>query len=126
MSEANKFGSWYLIGYIAPGAKNASQSGESNSFKYYAGTSPAIGASDGLPLEGTGAFEEGYVWGAVNTAALNDCALQSETAAGSANWKIKAKPATNRNSVLYKAEVTTACKQLTPTFEDISSKGYAE
>ena len=124
MSEANKFGSWYLIGYIAPGAKNASQSGESNSFKYYAGTSPVIGATDGLALEGSGAFTESVVWGAVNTAALNDCGLQTVTAASGANWKITAKPATNGNSVLYKTTVATACKQLTPTFEDISSKGY--
>ena len=123
VSEANKFGSWYLIGYIAPGAKNASQAGESNSFKYYAGTSPAIDATSGVAL---GSFTTGVVWGAVNTAALNDCQLQSVTAASSANWKISAKKASNGNSVLYKAEVTTSCKQLTPTFEDISSKGYDE
>ena len=124
VSEANKFGSWYLIGYIAPGAKNASESGVSTSFKYYGGESPAITATDGLALEGSGAFAESAVWGAVNTAALNDCALQTATAADDANWKITAKPASNGNSVLYKTTVAASCKQLTPTFEDISSKGY--
>ena len=123
MSEANKFGSWYLIGYIAPGAKNASESGESTSFKYYAGTNPSIATDAGVALA---SFSEQAVWGAVNTAALNDCDLQSVTTAADANWKIEAQAATNGNSVLYKATVATSCKQLTPTFEDISSKGWVD
>lgn len=123
VSEANKFGSWYLIGYIAPGAKNASESGESTSFKYYAGTNPSIATDAGVAL--TDFTSATAVWGAVNTAALNDCNLQSNvSAAASANWKIEAKAATNGNSVVYKATVATACKQLTPTFEDISSKAW--
>ena len=123
-SEANKFGSWKLIGYVAPGAKSASETGETANFKYYAGSSPAIDATEGLALSGEGGFAESVVWGAVNTAALNECALQSETTAANANWKVSAKAATNGNSLLYKAEVSTNCKQLTPTFEALSSKGY--
>ena len=122
VSESNKVGSWKLIGYVAPGAKSASEEGAN--FKYYAGTSPAIDATEGLALSGEGGFAESVVWGAVNTAALNECALQSETAAANANWKVSAKAASNGNSLLYKAEVSTNCKQLTPTFEALSSKGY--
>ncbi len=124
VSEANKFGSWYLIGYIAPGAKSASQTGVSSNFEYNAGTAPAMNATTGTALAD---FAAGVVWGAANTAALNECDIQSSgTAASSAHWTIKAKKANNGNSVLYKAEVNTKCKQLTPTFEDISSKGYDE
>ena len=123
-SEANKFGSWKLIGYVAPGAKSAGDIGETTNFKYYAGTSPAIDAAEGKPLSGDGAFEEQAVWGAVNVAALNECAIQDETTAGAANWKVTAKAADNGNSLLYKAEVSTNCKPLTPTFDALSSKGY--
>ena len=125
VSEANKFGSWYLIGYIAPGAKNASQTGESTSFKYFAGADPDIDETSGVALSTFGTTGK-KVWGAVNTAALNDCAIPTAEALANANWTIEAKAASNGNSVLYKAEVKTACKQLTPTFEDISSKGYDE
>ena len=125
-SEANKFGSWKLIGYVAPGAKSASETGETANFKYYAGTAPAIDDADGYALSGEGdkVFAEGVVWGAVNTVALNECNIQSATAAANANWKVTAKAASNGNSLLYKAEVSTDCKQLTPTFEALSSKGY--
>lgn len=125
-SEANKFGSWKLIGYVAPGAKSASETGETANFKYYAGSSPAIDATEGLALSGDGdkVFAEEAVWGAVNTVALNECAIQTANTAAAANWKVTAKAASNGNSLLYKAEVTTDCKQLTPTFEALSSKGY--
>lgn len=123
-SEANKFGSWKLIGYVAPGAKSASENGETANFKYFAGTAPAIDAAEGLALSGDNAFSEQVVWGAVNTAALNECAIQSITTASGANWTVTAKAASNGNSLLYKAEVTTNCKQLTPTFDALSSKGY--
>ena len=123
-SEANKVGSWKLIGYVAPGAKSAGDEGETTNFKYYAGTAPAIDATEGKALSGDDAFAEQAVWGAVNVAALNECAIQSETTAGAANWKVTAKAATNGNSLLYKAEVSANCKPLTPTFEALSSKGY--
>lgn len=123
-SEANKFGSWKLIGYVAPGAKSASENGETANFKYYAGTSPAIDATEGKAISGEDAFEAQAVWGAVNVAALNECGIQNETTAAAANWKVSAKAATNGNSLLYKAEVTTNCKPLTPTFDALSSKGY--
>ena len=123
-SEANKFGSWKLIGYVAPGAKSAGDIGETTNFKYYAGTSPLIDAAEGKPLSGEGAFEAQAVWGAVNVAALNECAIQTATTAAEAHWKVSAKAADNGNSLLYKAEVSTDCKPLTPTFDALSSKGY--
>ena len=124
MSKANKFSSWYLIGYIAPGAKSASQTGVSSNFEYNASAAPAMNETTGTALAD---FAKAVVLGAANIAALNECQIQSSgTAAASVHWTIKAKKANNGNSVLYKAEVNTKCKQLTPTFEDISSKGYSE
>ncbi len=123
-SEANKFGSWYLIGYIAPGAQSASVSGKTASFEYYGGSDPAITATDGTALTPDLAFNE--VWGAVNTAALNECESQTATTAADAHWTIKAKAASNGNSLVYKATVNSKCKQLTPTFEDITSKGWTD
>ena len=120
-SEANKFGSWHLIGYIAPGATSGSVSGKTANFEYYGGSAPAINATEGVDLS---SFTEGYVWGAVNTAALNECDKQTATAADNANWKLKAKAATNGNSIMYKAEVTAKCLQLTPTFSNMSTQGY--
>ena len=123
-SEANKVGSWKLIGYVAPGAKSAGEAGETTNFKYYAGTSPAIADAEGKALSGDDAFAEEAVWGAVNVAALNECAIQTVATAAAANWKVSAKAASNGNSLLYKAEVSADCKPLTPTFDALSSKGY--
>lgn len=118
-SEANKIGSWKLIGYVAPGSTSASAAGTTTNFYYSAGTSPAIAADDGVAIAG---FNQ-VVWGAANIVALNDCGAQTNsTAAASANWKITAKGATNGNSVLYKAE--TSCTQLTPTFANMTSVGF--
>lgn len=118
-SEANKIGSWKLIGYVAPGSTSASTAGTTTNFYYSAGTSPAIAADDGVAIAG---FNQ-VVWGAANIVALNDCGAQTNsTAAASANWKITAKGATNGNSVLYKAE--TNCTQLTPTFANMTSVGF--
>ena len=74
-SEANKVGSWELIGYVAPGAKSAGEAGETTNFKYYAGSSPAIDVAEGKALSGDDAFSPEAVWGAVNIAALNECAI---------------------------------------------------
>ena len=121
-SEANKYGSWMLIGYIAPGAKNSTETGTSTSFAYSSGEL-AIDSENGVDIV-SGATK--VVWIAQNTTPLNDC--EKETANSEAtdgHWKLTLKGASNGNSLLYKADVATACKQLTPTFEDISSKGYS-
>ena len=118
-SEANKVGSWKLIGYVAPGATSASAKGTTTNFVYNAGTSPAIGDDSGVAI---GGLAETVVWGASNRVALNDCSAQTTDAAASANWKIAVKDASNGNSILYKA--TTSCTQLTPTFANMSSQGW--
>ena len=124
VSEANKFGSWYLIGYIAPGAQSASVSGKTASFEYYGGSDPAITATTGKDFTPSQSFSE--VWGAVNTAALNECAAQTASTAAAANWKIVAKAATNGNSLVYKATVADKCKPLTPTFTELTSKTWTD
>lgn len=124
MSESNTLGTWKLVGYVAPGAQSASVSGKTASFEYYGGANPAITATDGTALTPDLVFNE--VWGAVNTATLNECESQTATTAASAHWTIKAKAASNENSLVYKATVNSKCKQLTPIFEDITSKDWTD
>lgn len=114
MSESNKVGSWKLIGYVAPGAKSASEEGSTTNFKYVAG-SPAV---DGDASAITG-YSDTKVWGAANLVALNDCAIQASPALASANWSIAITANSNGNSVSYKAAVSNDCQQLTPTFDKI-------
>ena len=121
-SEANKYGSWMLIGYIAPGAKTSTETGVTTSFAYSPGDKVDIDKAEGVDIS----TSEVLVWVAQNTTPLNDC--QKETAAAkpsTGHWTVKLKGASNGNSLLYQATVNTVCKQLTPTFEDISSKGYS-
>jgi len=118
-SEANKVGSWHLIGYVAPGATSASGTGTTTNFVYNAGTNPGINATTGVDIQGLTATD---AWGASNRVALNDCAAQTTTTAAGANWKIQVKAASNGNSILYSA--TTNCTQLTPTFANMTSQGW--
>ncbi len=37
VSEANKYGFWMLIGYIAPGSTSAASAGQTTNFDYTAG-----------------------------------------------------------------------------------------
>ena len=111
-----------LIGYIAPGAKNSTMTGTSTSFVYSPGNGIEIGSENGVDIS----TAEVLVWVAQNTTPLNDCDKESPAATpSSGHWTVKLKGASNGNSLLYKAEVDSKCKQLTPTFEDISSKGYS-
>ena len=126
-SEANKVGSWHLIGYIAPGAIRASETGTTNVFTYSAGETPAIDAIDGSAISGFSSLT--VVWTAYNITPLNDCDKQSAATPGSAsaNWVLKLKDSGNGNSLVYKAVVSDAnCKQVTPTFENISTTTDAD
>ena len=114
MSESNKVGSWKLIGYVAPGAKSASEEGETTNFKYVAGN-PAV-AGDAAAIT---TFSATKVWGASNIVALNDCAIQTSAAVATANWSIAITANSNGNSVSYTAAVASSCEQLTPTFAKI-------
>ena len=112
VSESNKVGSWKLIGYVAPGAKSASEEGATTNFKYMAGTDITV-AADAKDVKDYSAI----TWAAVNKVALNDCAAQADADAAAANWTLTTAGASNGNSVTYTAE--TNCSQLTPSFDKI-------
>lgn len=121
-SEANKVGSWLLIGYIAPGSNSASQTGVSTSFSYAPGTLD-INATDGSAIDGFNTAK--LVWGARNNTPLNDCGDQTKAATASAqdHWQLEIEDSGNGNSLVYIAKVDDAnCKQVTPTFTNITTK----
>ena len=120
-SEANKVGSWMLIGYIAPGANSASQTGVSTSFSYAPATID-IDATEGVAISTYTAAT--LVWGARNNTPLNDCPKQdaADEASDADNWTLKIKDPGNGNSLVYTATVADAnCKQVTPTFTNITT-----
>ena len=102
MSESNKVGTWQLIGYVAPGAAAAGSSGTTTNFTY----TTAIAAEAAIV-----GFTAASGWKAQNNVALNECA------ANTGNWNIQVAAATNNNSLSYTA--STACAQLTPSFNKI-------
>ena len=123
-SEANKVGSWLLIGYIAPGAKNSTITGNTTTFIYEAGEGLAKDAQESASLT-IGGLSQTLVWGASNKTPLNDCTVQTTTDAETAHWKIYLKDSGNGNSIMYKADLQDAnCKQVTPTFTNMTSQGY--
>ena len=106
VSESNSLGTWTLIGYVAPGASSASDnSPKTTNFTYYGSISTATEISSGT--------SENDAWVAVNRVALNDCS------ANGGKWNVNIAGNSNGNSVSYTAQVSTACKQLTPSFEKI-------
>ena len=114
MSEANKVGSWHLIGYVSPGSTTASSAGATTNFAYLVG-SPAVNATEGTDISTYA--NDTKVWGAANNVALNECDNQASPTLEGAHWSISIKKNDNGNSVTYKA--ATACPQLTPTFDKI-------
>lgn len=112
-SEANKIGSWKLIGYVAPGATKAEEEGSTTNFAYKAGNPDVNGEATAISSYGS----DKKVWGAANIVALNECADQSSATLDNAHWSISIKANSNGNSVAYTA--STDCDQLTPTFENI-------
>ena len=110
VSEANKVGSWKLIGYVAPGAKSASTAGQTTNFDYTA-SNPDVAGDAALISTYTAAK---VTWTAKNRVALNDCAVNADN-----KWTISIKGASNGNSVEYTAAVAANCTQLTPTFSNI-------
>lgn len=103
-SESNKAGTWKNIGYVAPGATAACSSGQTTNFEYSGAIDDDIEITQNAPSGVTG-------WLADNRVALNGCIIGSE------DWTIKVTAATNGNSLTYQA--TTACDELTPSFEKI-------
>lgn len=114
VSESNMVGDWQMIGYVAPGAAKAGDVGKTTNFEYQ---KEASGFTNGSAA--VASFNV-VTWGAVNTAALNDCAAQTTgTVAASANWKITVTGNSNGNSLSYDATVSTNCQPLTATFSKI-------
>lgn len=101
-SEANKVGTWQLIGYVAPGASAAGSSANTTNFAYSGAVTAEADISN---------FSGANGWTASNRVALNDCGI------GTGNWNVAVAAATNGNSLTYTA--TTACPQLTPSFDKI-------
>ncbi len=101
-SEANKYGTWKSIGYVAPGAAAAGSSGQTTNFDYSGAITEDNDVTAANNTEG---------WLADNRVALNDCAINA------GDWKIALTAQTNGNSLKYTA--TTSCSELTPSFTKI-------
>ena len=101
-SEANKVGTWQLIGYVAPGASAAGSSSTTTNFAYTGGVTAEADIVGFTATSG---------WNAQNRVALNECA------ANTGNWNFQVAAASNGNSLTYTS--STACTQLTPSFDKI-------
>ena len=103
-SEANKAGTWKNIGYVAPGASAAGDKGETTNFTYTGSIAADVDIKDDMA-------DQANAWLASNNVALNDCKISTGA------WTITVKAASNGNSLTY--EATTACGELTPSFDKI-------
>lgn len=105
VSEANKIGGWQLIGYTAPGKKDAT-SGETNNFTY----SSSMNASD------TSSSTADNAWKAANLAKLNDCEKSTDDAP---NWSVNVSIDDNGADSYETKANGDDCEALTPTFAKI-------
>ena len=103
-SEANAIGGWKKIGYVAPGATKAGDTGNTTNFTY----TGSVTADATVAIAGA---NQADAWKASNTVALNECAI------GAGNWTVTVADAGTGNSLSYTA--TTACDELTPSFSKI-------
>lgn len=109
----NAYGSWNIIGYLAPGQKengnNTAASGSTNNFSYaQAGSYDAT--KETAALTGTGTS----VWVATSTGNLNDCDAGS-------TWTIQISKTKDAAAANYNGAYSDAtnCKALTPQFANI-------
>ena len=118
-SETGAAGSWKLIGYIAPGAKDASDDKKysTNVFDY---TDEFKGTKDNTTMVGTLSSNTG--WKATAKTALNDCGIQSY-------WDMTMDPAGTGDAIAYTAVIhpaaqsdSTDCASLTANFGNIAHK----
>ena len=105
-NESNKYGSWTLIGYTAPGTNNTTAGTSATNNFEYAGGNAITDANSTSAVTG--------VWTANNIAKLNDCEKGT-----SANWSLATGAVGTTGQDSYKATVAATCKPLTPTFEKI-------
>ena len=120
-SESGAVGSWKLIGYIAPGAKDKDSKDKAkystNVFDY---TDEFKGADKNTTMVANlDDYTEG--WKAEAKTALNDCGIQS-------TWALTMKAAGNGDALSYKAEIDAKgtdaseddCLSLTANFKTIA------
>ena len=113
VSERNMVGTWAQVGYVAPGAKRAGETGSTTNFTYVASDPKSSGALT------KGASSLGTTWGVYNTVALNECEVQTAgNNADGGHWSIEIFNTSTGNSVSYNAQITknSNCDQLTPSF----------
>ena len=119
-SETGAVGSWKLIGYIGPGAKdeNNDKKYSTNVFDY---TDEFSGKNENTTMVGL-LDGKGVGWKAEAKTALNDCAIKS-------TWDLKLNAAGTGDAVAYTATITPAgtskeedCKSLTANFKNIAHK----
>ena len=103
-SEANAIGGWKKIGYVAPGATKAGDTGNTTNFTY----TGSVTADATIAIDGA---NQADAWKASNKVALNECAPNT------GNWAVKVIGNSNGNSLSYDA--TTGCDELTPSFTKI-------
>lgn len=105
-NESNKYGSWKLIGYTAPGTNDVTAGTSATNNFNYAGGNAITDANSTSAVEG--------VWTANNIAKLNECATGK-----SPNWSLKTGAVGTSGQDSYTATVAADCKSLTPTFDKI-------
>ena len=118
-SETGAAGSWKLIGYIAPGAKDQSNDKKysTNVFDY---TDEFSGAKDNTTMVGNLSKNDG--WKAEAKTALNDCGIKS-------TWEMSMDAAGTGDAIAYTAKIvpaassdSTDCASLTANFGNIAHK----
>lgn len=108
-NESNKYGSWKLIGYTAPGTNDVTAGTSATNNFEYAGGNAITEANSTLAVTG--------VWTANNIAKLNECAKGTSTA----NWSLATGAVGTSGQDSYSATVAENCKSLTPTFDKIGN-----
>lgn len=107
-NESNKYGSWKLIGYTAPGTNNVNAGTSATNNFEYAGGNTITEANSTSAVTG--------VWTANNIAKLNECARGT-----SPNWSLATGLVGTTGQDSYTATVAENCKSLTPTFDKIGN-----
>ena len=120
-SETGAAGSWKLIGYIAPGAKDKDSKDKAkystNVFDY---TDEFEGKNNNTTMVAD--LKDNMGWKAEAKTALNDCSIKS-------TWDLQMNAAGTGDAISYTATITPTgdaseddCKSLTANFESIAHK----
>ena len=119
-SETGAAGSWKLIGYIAPGAKDKESTEKTKySTTVFDYTDEFKGDKDNTTMVAN--LSENFGWKAEAKTALNDCGIKS-------TWEMRMNPAGTGDAVAYLAKIvpatgdSTDCASLTANFGNIAHK----